>query len=52
MRRPFDWERICAADLTRPYPAVAGKGRGRPLSEAEALRKLGDRRLAQEASVK
>lgn len=40
-RKPFDYQQVCPQDLARPFPAVAGKGRGKPLAEAvEAARKL------------
>lgn len=49
----FDWRQICPEDVLRPFPAVAGKGRGKPLEEAmvEAARNLRDKRLTPEEEV-
>lgn len=52
IRRPFDWHRDCPGDtVARRFPAVVGKGRGRPLTDkaiAEARRKLHGRGLTPE----
>lgn len=52
--RPLDWRRDCPRDVGRPFPAVVGKGRGKPLTEEairEARRKLQGRRLTPEAEA-
>lgn len=51
---PFDWRRICPDDVGRRFPAVIGKGRGRPLTDAEireARRKLQGRKLTPEGEA-
>lgn len=50
--RLFDWQKACPEDVARPFPALAGSGRGEPLDVVEARRKMGDQGAAREASVK
>lgn len=49
--RLFDWQRACPRDVARPFPAVAGEGRGELLAEVEARRKMQDRALTKRAAV-
>jgi len=48
----FDWRAICPQDVARPFPPIAGPGRGRTLAELETQRKLGDHIPTQVAPVK
>lgn len=50
--RLFDWREICPDDVARPFPALAGSGRGEPLDVVEARRKLGNQGTTQAAPVK
>lgn len=47
MTQLFDWKKVCAEDVARPFPPVAGRGRGKPLEEAmkEASRRAQEKRL-------
>lgn len=48
----FDWRVTCPEDVARPFPPIAGPGRGTTLAEVEARRKMGDQGAAREAPVK
>lgn len=50
--RPFDWKKVCADDVARPFPPIAGRGRGKPLEEAmkEASRRVQEKRLTPHAA--
>lgn len=46
--RLFDWKLICPDDVARPFPAVVGVGRGKPIEGARKARKVREADLTPE----
>lgn len=46
--RLFDWKRECPEDVARPFPPIAGPGRGVELDVVVARRKMQGQQLTRE----